>query len=79
MKYYIIIAILICVILFILYKYIQAKQIISDKKGEIKTSEALFNFIFTTHKVLHPCYRQELYRGENELLRNYRHRGLRTT
>ena len=45
MKYYIIIAILICVILFILYKYIQAKQIISDKKGEIKTSEALFNFI----------------------------------
>ena len=23
----------------------QAKQIISDKKGEIKTSEALFNFI----------------------------------
>ena len=45
MKYNIIIAILICVILFILYKYIQAKQIISDKKGEIKTSEALFNFI----------------------------------
>ena len=48
MKYNIIIAILICVILFILYKYIQAKQIISDKKGEIKTSEALFNFIYNT-------------------------------
>ncbi len=45
MKYYIIIAILICVILFILYKYIRAKQVISDKKREIKTSETLFNFI----------------------------------
>ena len=45
MKYYIIIAVLIGVILFILYKYRQAKQAISNKKGEIKTSEALLDFI----------------------------------
>ena len=45
MKYHIIIAILIGVILFILYKYIQAKQAISNNKGEIKTSEALLDFI----------------------------------
>ena len=45
MKYYIIIAILVCVILFILYKYIQAKRIIDEKKEEIKTTQGLFNFI----------------------------------
>lgn len=45
MNNHIIIAILICIILFIVYKYIQARQIISEKKGEIGTSTALFNFI----------------------------------
>ena len=45
MKYYIIIAILVCVILFILYKYIQAKRIIDEKKEEIETTQGLFNFI----------------------------------
>lgn len=45
MNNYIVIAILICIILFVLYKYIQARQIISEKKGEIETSTALFNFI----------------------------------
>ena len=43
MNNHIIIAILICIILFIVYKYIQARQIISEKKGEIGT-QVMVNF-----------------------------------
>lgn len=41
----IMIAILICVILFVIYKYLQTKQIIKRKNQEIETSKILFNVI----------------------------------
>lgn len=73
MNNHIIIAILICIILFIVYKYIQARQIISEKKGEIGTSTALFNFTLQHIKSYILVIDRNFIVRENELLRDNEH------